>query len=183
MPNSSARRETSTPPATCTRSSDACWPGSLRRCGGSLGSPEQIEILELGPGRGLFAQDVLDWSEKKFPQFFGALHYSLVERSPALRERLLVTLSRHFDAGKASLPQRLKPSLSKVPTEPALQRALAPEVPLIVFANEFFDALPVEVLSPQGALRISEKDGHFIETWVPGLSGGSRFPRSLQRAP
>src|SRR4029077_3261365 len=25
-----------------------------------LGSPAQIEILELGPGRGLFAQDVLD---------------------------------------------------------------------------------------------------------------------------
>src|ERR1700688_2675415 len=29
-----------------------------------LGSPPQIEILELGPGRGLFAQDVLDCSEK-----------------------------------------------------------------------------------------------------------------------
>ena len=35
-----------------------------------LGSPEQIDIRELGPGRGLFAQDVLDWSEKKFPDFF-----------------------------------------------------------------------------------------------------------------
>src|SRR5271170_281419 len=56
-----------------------------------LSSPEQIEILEPGPGRGLFAQDVLDWSEKKFPKFFRALHYSLVERSPALRERLWST--------------------------------------------------------------------------------------------
>src|SRR2546425_758166 len=36
-----------------------------------LGSPERIEVLELGPGRGLFARDVLDWSEKKFPEFFG----------------------------------------------------------------------------------------------------------------
>ena len=37
-----------------------------------LGSPEQIAVKELGPGRGLFAQDVLDWSEKKFPDFFRA---------------------------------------------------------------------------------------------------------------
>ena len=43
-----------------------------------LGSPDKIEILEFGPGRGLFAQDVLDWSEKKFPEFFSAAHYTLV---------------------------------------------------------------------------------------------------------
>src|SRR6516165_9076837 len=30
-----------------------------------LGSPGHIEVVELGPGRGLFARDVLDWSEKK----------------------------------------------------------------------------------------------------------------------
>src|SRR5947209_18884613 len=74
-----------------------------------LGSPERIEVLELGPGRGLFARDVLDWSEKKFPEFFQALHYSLVERSAALRERLQTTLSRHFELGKASIHQWLKP--------------------------------------------------------------------------
>src|SRR2546425_12891130 len=74
-----------------------------------LGSPERIEVLELGPGRGLFARDVLDWSEKKFPEFFQALHYSLVEGSEALQKRLQTTLSRHFELGKASIPQRLKP--------------------------------------------------------------------------
>src|SRR3984957_3617992 len=74
-----------------------------------LGSPEQIEILELGPGRGLFAQDVLDWSEKKFPELFRAMHYTLAENSPASRERLEVRLSEHFRSGKASLAQRLKP--------------------------------------------------------------------------
>src|SRR6202158_3758157 len=69
----------------------------------ALGAPEEIALVELGPGRGLFAQDVLDWSEKKFPDFFRALHYVLDERSPALRQRIEITLSRHLKAGKAIL--------------------------------------------------------------------------------
>ena len=68
----------------------------------ALGSPPQIEILELGPGRGLFALDVLTWSEKKFPSFFHALHYSLAERSPKLRERLRGVLTRFLESGTAS---------------------------------------------------------------------------------
>src|SRR6266853_290502 len=60
----------------------------------ALGSPAQVAIVELGPGRGLFAQDVLDWSEKKFPDFFRALRYDLVESSPVLRQRIEATL-RH----------------------------------------------------------------------------------------
>jgi len=47
------------------------------------------------------------------------------------------------------------------------ERHLAPEIPVVVFANEFFDALPVDVLSSRGSLRIASKDGHFGETWVP----------------
>jgi SAM-dependent MidA family methyltransferase len=47
------------------------------------------------------------------------------------------------------------------------ERALAPDVPVVVFANEFFDALPVEILSAQGALRISAEEGRFVEMWVP----------------
>jgi SAM-dependent MidA family methyltransferase len=135
-----------------------------------LGSPRQIEILELGAGRGLFAQDVLDWSEKKFPDFFGALHYRLVETSPALRKRLQTTVARRFATGKASLgsgdssaTQESAPSVA--PNDVVFPRALAPEVPVIVFANEFFDALPVEVLSSQGELHIAEVDGRLIESW------------------
>jgi len=125
-----------------------------------LGSPGQIEILELGPGRGLFAQDVLDWSEKKFPEFFGALHYRLAESSPALRERLQHTLGRHFQTGRAALSQRLE---------------LSSTGPVIIFANEFFDALTVEVLSPEGELRIAEKDGRFVETWATPSSEALEF--------
>jgi SAM-dependent MidA family methyltransferase len=145
----------------------------------ALGSPAQIEILELGPGRGLFAQDVLDWSEKKFPDFFRALHYRLVETSPALRKRLQAALERHFAAGKTSLSSASltlgESTTSVVPNNATLARALALEVPLIVFANEFFDALPVDVLSPQGELRISEKDGRLLETWNAASPEGVEF--------
>jgi SAM-dependent MidA family methyltransferase len=160
-----------------------------------LGSPAHIEILELGPGRGLFAQDVLDWSEKKFPDFFQALHYSLEESSPRLRERLRSNLIRHFNSGRASLhsadsplkawfssepvpisgdwaksdvgpgvgvEQRFSPALT-----PPQSGALAPETPVIIFANEFFDALPVEILSSKGALRVALQDDRLTELWVP----------------
>lgn len=119
----------------------------------ALDSPERIELIELGPGRGLFAQDVLDWSEKKFPDFFRALHYVLVEHSPALRERIKETLRNRLESGKAALtanPHERSPS----------------GIPTIIFANEFFDALPIEVLSAQGSLRIDTHNGHFIETWA-----------------
>jgi SAM-dependent MidA family methyltransferase len=116
-----------------------------------LGSPHQIMIKELGPGRGLFAQDVLDWSEKKFPEFFRALHYELIEQSPALRQRIESTLKSRLETGKAEL-------LS------ADHRIAGPA---IVFANEFFDAIPVEILSTAGSLRIDTRDGRFVEIWAP----------------
>jgi SAM-dependent MidA family methyltransferase len=117
----------------------------------ALGSPQHIDLVELGPGRGLFAQDVLDWSEKKFPDFFRALHYVLVESSSALRERIKKTSGRHLGSGKAELT-----------TLDARDKAS----PAIVFANEFFDALPVEILSTKGSLRIDARDGRFVEAWA-----------------
>jgi SAM-dependent MidA family methyltransferase len=121
----------------------------------ALGSPEHIDLVELGPGRGLFAQDVLDWSEKKFLDFFRALRYVLVESSPALRVRIKEALRHHLESGKA-----------EVTTLDTQDKLWAPNSPTIVFANEFFDALPVEVLSAKGSLGIDERDGCFIETWV-----------------
>src|ERR1700686_2921941 len=66
----------------------------------ALGSPDNIELVELGPGRGLFAQDVFAWSEKKLPDFFDALRYVLIESSAALRARINDTLKLHLDSGK-----------------------------------------------------------------------------------
>ena len=124
----------------------------------ALGSPERITIRELGPGRGLFAQDVLDWSKKKFPDFFRALRYVLVERSPALRERIESTLGRHLASGKAVFGSAFTHPCSPHPSAVA---------PTILFANEFFDALPVEIVCPEGSLRLDARDGRFVETWAP----------------
>jgi SAM-dependent MidA family methyltransferase len=138
----------------------------------ALGSPAALEVLELGPGRGLFAQDVLDWSEKKFPGFFDALRYSLVESSAALRERIRATLSRHTEAGKATILEDPRGEANRAATAssdfPApLPRSLSAHVPLIVFANEFFDALPVAVVSEDGSLRIGARGSVLLEEWVP----------------
>ena len=122
----------------------------------ALDSPPRIDIVELGPGRGLFARDVLDWSRKKFPTLFDALHYRLVETSPALHQHLAETLSDHIASGKASLGE----DAVEVSAESAA------EVPAIFFANEFFDAFPVEILSSEGKLVLDGHNGRFVEQWV-----------------
>ena len=151
-----------------------------------FGSPKQIEILELGPGRGLFARDVLDWSEKKFPTFFKSLHYGLAEQSPSLQERLKQNLKPHLESGRASLLQQKHSqgdTAPAVPPERGIQRALAPEVPLIIFANELFDAIPVEVVSNQGNLTVSWKEGRFEETWMATSNDERKFLESYSVPP
>src|ERR1017187_2412476 len=100
----------------------------------ALDSPEHIELVELGPGRGLFAQDVLGWSEKKFPDFFHALRYILIESSPALRERIKETLAHHLESGKAELaaldPQENGEKRWLAPDPPEISKAPAAQRPM-----------------------------------------------------
>ena len=132
-----------------------------------LGSPERIVIRELGPGRGLFAQDVLDWSEKKFPDFFRALRYELVEQSAALRSRIAQTLARHLESHKADVVMPKSPLLAQAARNGAPENQSSQSmVPIIVFGNEFFDALPVEIVSSHGSLRVDCRNGRFVESWV-----------------
>ena len=115
----------------------------------ALGSPDHIAVKELGPGRGLFAQDVLDWSQKKFPDLFRALRYVLVEQSLALRERIELTLRHRFDSAKI-----------------IFEEAKSPDSPALIFCNEFFDAVPVEIVSAKGSLRIGVHERGLSETWT-----------------
>jgi len=119
-----------------------------------LGSPEGIDLIELGPGRGLFACDVLDWSARQFPHFAKALRYRLVEQSRGLRDRLQQQLSAHIAIGRAEVYESLEAASSA-----------AGDV-IILFANEFFDALPVDIIDYRGAVRVSEENGRFTERFV-----------------
>ncbi|MGA2353155.1 MAG: SAM-dependent methyltransferase [Terriglobales bacterium] len=153
----------------------------------ALDRPPQIEILELGAGRGLFARDVLDWSKKKFPDLFAALTYTLQESSPALRTKLQENLSEHIATKKALvsvIDRTCEAHLgANAPTCPAEQssssvsihRTLGSDAPLIVFANEFFDALPVEILGTEGKLHLALGNNRLQETWLPPLAAELEF--------
>jgi SAM-dependent MidA family methyltransferase len=114
-----------------------------------LGEPDEFEVIELGPGRGLFAQDVLDWTHKRFPEFARAVRYRLVETSAASRRRLEERFGEQIKSGTVSVHTGL-PELT--PAENA-----------IVFANELIDALPVHVLDHRGEVYVREKDSRFVE--------------------
>ncbi len=129
----------------------------------ALDSPQRIDVIELGPGRGLFARDVLDWSAKQFPEFARSFRYALVEQSAHLRDRLQERLAEHIAAERAGVFESLEAAASTAGEN------------IIVFGNEFFDALPVEVVDYHGGLRIGLKNGRFVETFVPPTAAELEF--------
>ncbi|ARE42169.1 hypothetical protein RGUI_4028 [Rhodovulum sp. P5] len=87
------------------------------------GAPARVTLAELGPGRGTLMADILR-ATKALPGFHDAAHVHLVEASPALRAVQRQTLDGH-DITWLDRPEDL------------------PDAPLLLVANEFFDALPI----------------------------------------
>jgi len=129
----------------------------------ALDAPARLDLIELGPGRGLFARDVMDWSAKQFPEFSGAVYYALVEQSAHLREKLQERLEEHIAAGKCGVFDSFEAAAS------------AAGGSLIVFANEFFDALPVEIVDHRGAVRVGYEQGRFTESFVAPSAAENEF--------
>src|SRR5262249_28333569 len=87
--------------------------------------------------------------------------------SAALREKLRAGLAKHVRTGRVSLGGTGgSNSDSVLLPQPRVSRALPADVPIIVLANEFFDALPIEILSAEGALRINSENGRLVESWA-----------------
>jgi len=120
-----------------------------------MGATGQLDLVELGPGRALFAADVLDWAGKRHPEFAWALRYRLVEGSEHLHARTAERVREHLGAGRASVHE----SLGGAEVECSDN--------VIVFANEFFDALPVEIVTTEGMIVVGVEGERFVEESVP----------------
>ena len=91
-----------------------------------LGKIDNFVIVEQGAHHGDFARDVLDAARSRFPEFFSALRYRIVEPFPPLQDRQSQTLSEFGDR------VRWRRSLDE----------LEPFVGLH-FSNELLDAMPI----------------------------------------
>jgi NADH dehydrogenase [ubiquinone] 1 alpha subcomplex assembly factor 7 len=90
-----------------------------------MGQPENVRLVELGPGRGTMMLDALR-AAQVVPAFRSAIVLHLVEISPALQQR------QQQAVAALDVPVMWHQTFDEVPDGPA-----------IVLANELFDALPV----------------------------------------
>ena len=99
-----------------------------------MGAPDSVNLVELGPGRGTLMSDILR-ATQNVPGFADAVRVHMVETSPTLRA-----------AQEDALAQRT------LATAPMWHDRFdnVPEGPMLLVANEFFDALPIRQLMPTG---------------------------------
>ncbi len=121
------------------------------------GAPDPVLLVELGPGRGTLMADALR-ALRRVPDFDRAIRLHLVEVSPALRAQQARTLEGLIDPTRITWCDHL---------------AEVPDGPLLLLANEFFDALPVRQFerTPDGwceRLVVQDAEG-------PGEEGGLAF--------
>lgn len=121
----------------------------------AMGAPDPVILAELGPGRGTLMADALR-AAKGVPGFLAAARVHLVETSPVLKDRQ-------------------RQALTGIDVEWQDDIAALPSGPMILIANEFFDALPI---------RQFVRDGRGWRERLVGLGddGGLRFVLSPAQA-
>ncbi|WP_026087605.1 class I SAM-dependent methyltransferase [Chlorogloeopsis fritschii] len=101
-----------------------------------LGQPVPFSLVEMGAGQGHLALDILKYVQQRYPDFFAALEYIIVEKSPALRQ---VQQERLQDFKLRWC------SLEDIPNN---------SITGCFFSNELVDALPVhQFILEAGQLR------------------------------
>jgi len=121
----------------------------------AMGEPKSFALVELGPGRGTLMKDMLRAGRLQ-KGFVEAAAPVLVEISPALRARQQAAPAAHRPA------PRWCETFDQTPAGP-----------MIVVANEFFDALPVHQF-------VMTKEGWREKLVVVGKTGGFAFGLSAK---
>jgi NADH dehydrogenase [ubiquinone] 1 alpha subcomplex assembly factor 7 len=128
----------------------------------SMGRPKPFTVVELGPGRGTLMSDACR-ALRVVPGFAEAARLHLIEASGTLR------------AAQASALSAQGPQWSERLDD-------VPDGPLVLVANEFFDALPVEqyVYAAQDwRLRVVRLDSEGSAEFAPGERGEPPLPAAL----
>ena len=120
----------------------------------AMGRPAPVRLVELGPGRGTLMADALRVT-RGVPGFQAAIDLHLVDTNAPMREAQRAALQAHHPTWHERFDE-------------------VPGGPLLLVANEFFDALPVRQfhrtatgwrermvgLDEQGGLRLALAPGH-----------------------
>jgi SAM-dependent MidA family methyltransferase len=133
-----------------------------------LGRPARFNWVEMGPGRGYFAQDFLAGARHQNPAFFESLEYIALEHGALQRAQLREKL----EASGLGLKLRMVASLGEV--EP---------VTGCFFSNELVDAFPVHVVTREaGRLKeivVTVEDDRLVEK--TGKLSGTGLANSIAR--
>lgn len=134
----------------------------------TAGSPRPVRLVELGPGRGTLMADMLR-AVRMAPEFLAAVTVHLVETSP-----VLTVMQRQALAGRDANWHR---SLDDVP-----------DGPILLIANEFFDALPVRQFEMTGEgwrermVGLDQDSETFQLGLAPGAAAGEALiPEGVRR--
>ena len=117
----------------------------------AMGEPARVNLVELGPGRGTLMADMLRTIGRVSPALAAAAVPHLVETSPVLRTR-----QRRAVGPGASWHMTLEE---------------VPEAPMILIANEFFDAIPIRQIERRQGLWHERVIGLEQGRLARGLSG------------
>jgi len=132
----------------------------------AIGQPAPVALVELGPGRGTLMADALR-ATRGVPGFHAALRLHLVDINGPLRAEQARVLAPHAPVWHERFDQ-------------------VPEGPMLLVANEFFDALPVRQFEKTAAGWRERMVGLATdgETLVLALAPGpTPFARFLPEAP